>query len=153
MFSTFIFILLFYFLRYIYLLIFMILFSFWTVFFFNNYIFFFFTQISFVIAADLCLLCAFSEGTCSESCRKGHFRVYNESKECHVCEPCPVKNMLGISLIGNFRVVSSLCLKTRLNVKPLIQNDFFCLPISCSRDAICLPHIILHKFCFQFTKG
>ncbi|KAM7451002.1 hypothetical protein ABFA07_001383 [Porites harrisoni] len=45
--------------------------------------------ISFVIAADLCLLCAFSEGTCSESCKKGHFRVYNESKECHVCEPCP----------------------------------------------------------------
>jgi len=39
MFSTFIFILLFYFLRFIYLLIFMILFSFWTVFFFNNYIF------------------------------------------------------------------------------------------------------------------
>ena len=38
MFSTFIFILSFYILRFIYLLIFMILFSFWTVF-FNNYIF------------------------------------------------------------------------------------------------------------------
>ena len=140
MFSTFIFILLFYFLQYIYLLIFMILFSFWTVFFFNNYIFFFFTQISFVIAADLCLLCAFSEGTCSESCKKGHFRVYNESKECHVCEPCPVKNMLGN--IGNFRVASSLCFKAMLNAKPLIKNDFF----------ICQFHVPMTQFVFPSPR-
>ena len=53
------------------------------------------------------------------------------------------KEYARYSLIGNFRVASSLCFKARLNAKPLIQNCQFHVPVT--------QFVFTTLFCISFV--